>query len=87
MHYYVLFLHEWHFPEPVYYMVDLVEAETPWQVLQEHLPALAQKVRAWLEVDENDLDDDAIAEALIIIPTEAWMHASDIYRRATLKSK
>ncbi len=84
--YYVFFNDEWHIPEPVYYFIDVVKGRNPRDALERSFPQLLGAVRKTLEIDEDEVAEYKLEEALYIVPTESWMSSREAYWQASLGS-
>lgn len=66
----VLFYDGWSDP-PAYLPVDVVEGETVEGTLKKNLANIIAEVRKLLGIEESELSDEAICEALYLVPADA----------------
>lgn len=70
----VLFYDAWSDP-PAYLLVEAVEGETAEEALKENLPEIITAVREVLDMNEEELPDEAICEMLYLVPADALIPA------------
>ncbi len=84
--YSVFFYDGWHIPEPDYIWVAEVDGQNPRDALEANLRQIVKTVREMLELDEDDISDYKIQEALYIVPGDYWMSYHDVYWRSSLSA-
>ncbi len=84
--YIVFFYDGWHIPEPDYIWVAEVDGKNPQDALETSLQQIIQTVREMLQLDEDDLSDYKIQEALYIVPSDYWMSYNEVYWHASLSA-
>jgi hypothetical protein len=84
--YTIFFNDAWHIPEPAFYWVAEVQGMNPQEALDTNLLHLIQAVREILELDEDDLSDYKIEEALYIVPSKYWMSSYEMDWQARLSA-
>ena len=80
----ILFLDEWHMPEPAYYLVDEVKGINPKDAIKRNRVHLLKRVRDILSVQKDEIAEYKIERALYVIPIEHWVSASEAYWQVDL---